>query len=220
MLKHIFKTKILWLGLLLLGLLFGVNYSLAASSLASRLQGYILLQVESLGEAWYVIPKEEKMVYMKDGAVAYQIMREVSLGITNANLAKIPVGIEARFNDVDTDSDGLSDKLEEGLETDPLKADTDNDGFKDGEEIKNNYSPLGPNKLVYDQNLVNRLKGYILLQVEKQGQAWYVNPKDGKRYYMQDGPAAYNIMRYLSLGITNANLNLIPKSSRVFNVDT
>ncbi len=218
--NNILQSKRLWLHILLAFLFLGVNSSSAASSLASRLQGYILLQVESVGEAWYVIPKEQQRVYMKDGAVAYQIMREVSLGITNANLAKIPIGIEARFNDVDTDSDGLSDKLEEGLETDPNKADTDNDGFKDGEEINNNFSPVGPNKLVYDQNLVNRLSGYILLQVEKQGQAWYVNPKDGKRYYMQDGPAAYNIMRYLSLGINNVNLNLIPKSSRVFKVDT
>ena len=199
-----------------IGLLF-FNSSQAAPSLASRLKGYILLQVESHGEAWYVIPAESKKVYMKDGQVAYQIMREVSLGITNANLAKIPVGIESRFNDQDTDADGLADRLEEGLDTNPNMADTDADGFKDGDEIKSGYNPLNKNKLVYDTALVNRLKGYILLQTEKQGQAWYVNPKDGKRYYMKDGEAAYQIMRYLSLGITNSNLNLIANSTRTFN---
>ena len=57
-----------------------------------------------------------------------------------------------------------------------------------------------------DTNLVNRLKGKILLQVEKNGEAWYVNPNDGKRYYMKNGETAYQIMRNLSLGITNANL--------------
>ena len=32
----------------------------------------------------------------------------------------------------------------------------------------------------------NNLKGYILLQVEKRGEAWYVND-DGARFYMKDG---------------------------------
>jgi hypothetical protein len=36
-----------------------------------------------------------------------------------------------------------------------------------------------------------------------------VNPADGKRYYMKDGDIAYEIMRYLSLGITNKDLEKI-----------
>ncbi|MFA5127162.1 MAG: hypothetical protein WC465_04190 [Patescibacteria group bacterium] len=60
-----------------------------------------------------------------------------------------------------------------------------------------------------NQALVNRVKGRILLQVENNGEAWYVNPADGKRYYMKDGTAAYQIMRYLSLGISNDDLNKI-----------
>jgi len=58
----------------------------------------------------------------------------------------------------------------------------------------------------------NTLKGKILLQVESHGEAWYVNPKDGKRYYMADGPAAYNIMRKLGVGINNQNYNKILSS--------
>ena len=57
---------------------------------------------------------------------------------------------------------------------------------------------------------MSNLKGRILLQVEKNGEAWYVNPKDGKRYYLKNGEAAYQIMRFLSLGITNKNLREIP----------
>ncbi len=220
-----FKYKkyflVFWLIIILMA--FSFYYSTkasAATSLASRLQGYILLQVESVGEAWYVIPKDQQRVYMQNGSVAYEIMRYLSLGIKDSDLKKIPVGVEARFNDADVDQDGLSDNLENGLGTNPNKADTDNDGFSDGEEIKNNYNPLGSGNLTYDTSLITRLKGYILLQVEKQGQAWYLNPKDGKRYYMQDGPAAYQIMRYLSLGITNQNLSSISISSKTFNVDT
>ena len=54
-----------------------------------------------------------------------------------------------------------------------------------------------------DKKLAEKLKGKILLQIESHGEAWYVNPKDGSRYYMANGNAAYDIMRKLSIGITN-----------------
>ncbi|MCK4540377.1 hypothetical protein KAU09_04450 [Candidatus Parcubacteria bacterium] len=57
-----------------------------------------------------------------------------------------------------------------------------------------------------DLKLSERLKGKILLQVEKNGEAWYVSPKDRKRYYMANGEEAYNIMRDLGVGITNKDL--------------
>jgi len=58
-----------------------------------------------------------------------------------------------------------------------------------------------------DKALTDRLTGKILLQVEGRGEAWYVNPKDKKRYYLADGSEAYNIMRDLGVGITNENLS-------------
>ncbi len=183
----------------------------SAASLTQRLSGYILLQVEQHGEAWYVDPVTSTRSYMKNGDVAYNALREFGLGIKNSDLNKIPVGVEARFNDIDSDNDGLADKLEEGLKTDPTLADTDGDGISDGQEVlTNNTDPLGQNQLIYDTALISRLKGRILLQIESRGEAWYLNPQDGKRYYMKDGDAAYQIMRYLSLGITNNDLSLIP----------
>ena len=111
----------------------------------------------------------------------------------------------------DTDKDGLFDKLEEALGTDVNKVDTDGDGVSDADEVlKNNTNPLGTGKLTYSTALVNRLKGRILLQVESKGEAWYVNPVDGKRYYMNNGEAAYQIMRFLSLGITDTDIRKIP----------
>lgn len=51
-------------------------------------------------------------------------------------------------NDFDTDQDGLSDWVEVNItKTDPKKQDTDSDGYTDGEEIFNDYNPLGPGKL-------------------------------------------------------------------------
>jgi uncharacterized protein YkwD/uncharacterized protein YgiM (DUF1202 family) len=54
-------------------------------------------------------------------------------------------------------------------------------------------------------SLVSTLKGRILLQVQQHGEAWYLNPADGKRYYMKDGPTAYEMMRKFGLGISSAN---------------
>lgn len=65
----------------LLGLV-PVNFSNAAN-LATRLKGRILLQVESNGEAWYVNPDNEKRYYLGRPADAFQVMRELGLGISN-----------------------------------------------------------------------------------------------------------------------------------------
>ena len=183
----------------------------SAATLSQTLSGYILLQVQANGEAWYIDPVSHTRSYLKNGTVAYDALREFGLGIKNIDLKKIPVGVETRFNDTDTDGDGLSDKLEDGLTTNSGLTDTDGDGVSDGQEVLiKNTNPLGTGMLKYDLSLVSKLKGHILLQVESHGEAWYLNPKDGKRYYMKDGDAAYQIMRYLSLGITDANLALIP----------
>jgi len=64
-----------------------------------------------------------------------------------------------------------------------------------------------------DPVLVARLKGRILLQVQSHGEAWYVNPDDGKRYYMSNGTEALAIMRKFALGITDKDLMGIPTSA-------
>lgn len=132
------------------------------SGLIKRLAGKILLQVDEHGEAWYIDPKTLKKYYMKDGPTAYEMMRRFGLGITDADLAKIPV---------------------------------------EGSNVAG------------DKQLVNQLRGKILLQVEQHGEAWYVNPADGKRYYLKDGAEAYRIMRILSLGISNKDLRKISVGS-------
>jgi len=182
------------------------------SDLVSRLQGKILLQVEANGEAWYVDPVSRQRFYLKDGTTAYQALRTFGLGITDADLATIPVGF-SEMTGTDSDNDGLIDAIEDALGTNPLMNDSDSDGFNDYIEISNGYNPLGSGRLTIDTNAQSRLKGRILLQVEQQGQAWYVNPDDGKRYYLKDANAAYTIMRLLSLGITNTDLATIPSGN-------
>lgn len=53
------------------------------------------------------------------------------------------------------------------------------------------------------------LSGRILLQVEDKGQAYYVNPVNLRLYYLGRPNDAFNIMRQLGLGISNANLSQI-----------
>lgn len=59
-----------------------VNFS-NAQGLAGRLKGKILLQVESKGEAWYVNPDNEKRYYLGRPADAFNVMRELGLGVSN-----------------------------------------------------------------------------------------------------------------------------------------
>ncbi|MCX6793451.1 MAG: hypothetical protein NTY12_05565 [Candidatus Falkowbacteria bacterium] len=58
---------------------------------------------------------------------------------------------------VDSDFDGLPDKVEAVYGTDPAKADTDADGFSDYNEIKDGYNPLGAGKLAADAPSLNEL---------------------------------------------------------------
>lgn len=58
---------------------------------AKKHSGKIFLQVEAHGEAYY-IDFDGNAHYLKDGSAAYNIMRDLGLGITNNDLDKIPVG--------------------------------------------------------------------------------------------------------------------------------
>jgi len=142
------------------------------TALAERLTGCILLQVEEHGEAWYVRTSDNKRYYMKDGASAYTMMRYFSLGITNADLAKIS---------------SVADTTEMNAST----------------------------SVCSSNSLAERVKGEILLQVEEHGEAWYLDPEKCRRIYMENGSVAYEIMRFLGLGILNVDLEKIEDGGSV-----
>ncbi len=54
----------------------------AAESISKRLSGKILIQVESKGEAWYVNPDGMKRYYLGRPEDAFNMMRELGLGIS------------------------------------------------------------------------------------------------------------------------------------------
>lgn len=132
---------------------------LTVAAVIDHVRGYIVLQVEENGEAWYVDPSNDVRYYLGRPDDAFEIMRMRGLGISNIDLEKIPI--------VGTGWD----------------------------------APTA---------LRNHVRGRILLQVEEHGEAWYVYPKNDKRYYLGRPSDAFNIMRSLGLGITNENLEQIP----------
>lgn len=158
----------------------------ADTTIATKLSGRILIQVESHGEAWYVNPSDNKRYYLGRPQDAFELMKKLSVGISNSDLNKIIPQVEA--GQVDSDSDGYSDEA----------------------ELKNNYNPFGSGKLNVDTAFTAKNLGKIFLQVEKNGQAWYVHPTDQKRYFLGRPSDAFAIMKKLGLGITNKNIETIP----------
>lgn len=63
--------------------------SRGVSSLARRLSGRILLQVEDKGQAWFVNPVTFKRHSLGRPADAFNVMRNLGLGITEDNLNKV-----------------------------------------------------------------------------------------------------------------------------------
>ncbi|GEM_PF-1961168 len=201
----------------ILASLVGIVMTLPMTALAQvsgNNTGRVLLDVQKHGEAWYVVPTSKQKVYLPDGNAAYDTMRVYGLGVLSKDLEKIPVGLVAD-GDIDSDGDGLGDKIETALGTDPNQADTDGDGFSDKMEVIGGYRANGTGTLSVDKLLVTRLKGRILLQTDRAGQAWYVNPADGKRYYMKDGQAAYVVMRLLGVGAPSMVIESIQTVDRV-----
>jgi len=64
-----------------------------------------------------------------------------------------------------------------------------------------------------DQELSTKLAGRILLQVDENGEGWYVFPDDRKKYYLGRPQDGYRVMKALSLGIKNAELERYLKSA-------
>lgn len=65
----------------------------------ARLAGRILLQVQDKGQAYYVNPLSLRLHYLGRPEDAFNLMRQLGLGISELDLAKIP-----RFNSADTSS--------------------------------------------------------------------------------------------------------------------
>lgn len=178
----------------------------------NQLNGRILLKVEDAGRAYYINSNNKTMYYLGRPNDAFSVMREQGVGITNFNLNKIPIALNNLFGH-DSDSDGLPDLFEDAIGTDKDKADTDKDGYKDMAELKAGYNPNGVGRINIDDKFNKNQKGKIFLQVEKSGEAWYVNPNDSKRYFLGRPADAFLLMKKLGLGISNNDFDKLAADS-------
>jgi exopolysaccharide biosynthesis protein len=154
--------KIYLLLIISVSFLFFSYSDVRAGTLSKMLSGRILIDVERNGEAWYIYPIDNKRYYLGRPHDAFDIMRNLGLGISENDFKKIPL--------LEDDQNEPSD-------------------------------------------LVRRLAGRIVLQVEKNGEAWYINPLNHRKYYLGRPDDAFGIMRELGLGISRKNLASISKNT-------
>jgi len=158
-------------------------------ALATRLSGRLLLSVEDRGKIYYVNPGDHYRYQVTFGN-ALTLFRHFAMGISNADLNKIPINANSVKNNVDTDSDGFSDKSEVTHGYNP--------------EIASNPSARGNDKMKFDTALANRLKGRFLLQVQDRGRIWYVD-QSGTRWEIT-WSNLMDLFHSLALGISNEDL--------------
>lgn len=60
------------------------------SNLSERLKGHFLLSVQDRGKIWYVSPEAGTRVHIPDATNAWMLIKDRMIGISNADLAKIP----------------------------------------------------------------------------------------------------------------------------------
>jgi len=188
------------------------------SSLSYELRGHFLIQVDNHGQSWYVdLNNGLRHKLMKD-STAWQLVHDFGLGISHSNLEKIPVAVNERLIKNDSDQDGLDDSLEKAIGTDPFKSDSDGDLYSDDLEILKHFNPLGSGRLSIDSKLSSKLAGQILLDVERNGEAWYVSPKDNLRYYISDYQDLFQMISIVGYGINSTSLNYIADSASIENI--
>ena len=203
--------KILPLTLLSTAMVFNpfiVSIASADSGSVASLRGEILLAAEARGELWYVKPDTLRRDYFATPYHVFLMMKD-GVGMRSADLQKIPVGILVEQS-MDTDQDGLSNSLEYGMNLSESSEDTDKDGVTDGVEVVNHTNPKGAGSLPLDKKLATRFAGYIVLDVQNRGQAWYIHPDTQQRFYLGKPSEAYLVFVKLAKGISNQHLAQIP----------
>lgn len=63
--------------------------------------------------------------------------------------------------------------------------------------------------ILIDSVFLKEHVGKIFLQVEKNGEAWYVNPENKELYFLGRPTDAFRVMRELGLGISNNDFDLL-----------
>jgi hypothetical protein len=167
-----------------------------------------IVNVTGNGGLWY-IGQDGKRYRLDKNYSAFEVLKSLSVGITNGNLNKIPVGLSTMYG-LDSDHDGLPNALEIAIGTNPFKADSDGDHYSDYTELKSGYNPLGAGRLKYNLAFANGQKGRVFIQVQGLGQLWYISPRDGKRYFLFSGADSLPAAAHLAISADWKDIGLLP----------
>ncbi|MFH1413047.1 MAG: thrombospondin type 3 repeat-containing protein [bacterium] len=118
------------------------------------------------------------------------LILEIAIKLDAKEINRIALA-DVQPDTLDSDGDGLSDDLEQAINTDMAAADSDNDGYSDKEEVIGGFNPNGDGKLNLSSKIADNYKGKILLQ---DAYAWYVG-QNGKKYFLGSLDDKFNTMR-------------------------
>ncbi len=67
------------------------TFAAESTNLSERLKGHFLLSVQDRGKIWYVSPENGTRIYIPDATNAWMLIKDRMIGISNADLAKLPL---------------------------------------------------------------------------------------------------------------------------------
>lgn len=163
---------------------------------------------------WFSGGKEQTRFSLATPEMAYQAVVQNAIPADRTTLDQFNTGLDQQqFFGRDTDGDGVADMLENALGTARTRADTDYDGYTDYEEINTGHSPFEKSRkrISTPDAALKRWGGKILLDVARNGEAWYIHPTNGKRYFLGSPAAMMEIARRLALPTEMVSISSVPK---------
>lgn len=164
---------------------------------ADMLNGKILKNTfDGSGSLLYFSPGDQKIYTL----ASIEELSKFSSTFFFEELEKIPL---ANFNlngEVDSDGDGLADVIEKVLHTDPQKKSTNDNGYDDKTNLLHQYNPIAPGsqKLPIDLIYASVHLGFWV-QEDDAWIFWYVNPNDGRRYFISDNQSLWDLEAAVAL---------------------
>ncbi|MBU0546144.1 hypothetical protein KKA13_02720 [Patescibacteria group bacterium] len=183
------------------------------AKLTNKFAGKIVTLDDKKTNMWYVDVNLGEKYLLKDAATALKIFKRLGLYVTETDLYKLPFAVTNTAKLADTDGDWLTDELENFFHTDINSRDTDNDTHADGKEIYFGYNPKGSGAIAKDDKLANDLKGQILIIGDATSSIWYVNPTNGRAYYVTQGKNIMMTLKFVAVKVAKKDLDAIKVGS-------
>ncbi|MCD4761764.1 DUF2330 domain-containing protein [bacterium] len=146
------------------------------------------------------LEEAEKELYSEDLASLKEIISDNEYFLTKIRRDFAKIEMDDDLYLINGQNPDQTEKIE--METSLLKPLTEN--------YEENQKYVQAKNKVYGSALADRLKGKIVLKVEDDGKAYYINPTTKYSHYLGRPADAFAVMRDQGVGITSINLEKIP----------